>query len=107
MPPEYNPIVNRDGVATELFFEQLAALPGFTSHDQALAEIGRVLTEVEDAHSGVARDPTDLPAVTGGRMYPPHPAYSEATEIKDVILYTQRRHQTYKAMLRLWAADWK
>ena len=59
-----------------LFYEQLEALPPFTSHDHALREISRVLTEVEDEHSGVPRDSSNMPQVTGGRMYPPHPVYA-------------------------------
>jgi hypothetical protein len=78
-----------------LFYERIEALPAFTSHDHALAEISRVLTEVEDEHSGVPRDPSDMPAVTGGRMYPPHPSYAKQTDIQGVTLYVQKGHRTY------------
>jgi hypothetical protein len=78
-----------------LFYQRLGALPAFESHDQALAEIARVLTEVEDEHSCVPRDPSGMPAVTGGRMYPPVAAYARATDIQGVIMYAQKGHRTY------------
>jgi hypothetical protein len=78
-----------------LFYEGIAALPAFSSHDQALAEISRLLTEIEDTHSGVPRDPTNLPVATDGRMYPPHPAYAKESGIDRVTLYTQKGHRTY------------
>jgi hypothetical protein len=78
-----------------LFYERLEALPAFTSHDHAMAEISRVLTEVEDEFSGVPRDPSDMPVVTGGRMYPPHPVYAKQTDIQGVTLYVQKGHRTY------------
>jgi hypothetical protein len=78
-----------------LFYEQLEVLPPFVSHDHALQEIGRVLTEIEDQHSGVPRDLSDTPEVTGGRMYPPHALYAKQTDLPGVILYTQKGHRTY------------
>ncbi len=78
-----------------LFYERLDRLPPFTSHDHALQEISRILTEIEDEYSGTARDPTDMPEVTRGRMYPPHPLYAKPTGTTDVILYTQKGHRTY------------
>ena len=78
-----------------LFYQRLGGLPAFESHDQALAEIARTLTEVEDEHSGVAREPSDMPVVTAGRMYPPVSAYARETDIPGVIKYTQKGHWTY------------
>jgi hypothetical protein len=70
-------------------------LPPFQSHDHALAEIDRVLTQVEDEHSGVERDPSGMPAVTAGRMYPPHPASAKECDLPGVVLYVQKGHFTY------------
>ncbi len=78
-----------------LFYARLEELPPFDSHDHALAEISRVLTEVEDEFSGVPRDPSDMPAVTGGRMYPPTRFYAKQTPVSGVILYVQKGHHTY------------
>ena len=78
-----------------VFYERLKALPAFTSHSQALAEIARILTEVEDAYSGVARDPSDMPVVTDGRLYPPVSAYARKADVPDVIIYTQKGHRTH------------
>jgi hypothetical protein len=78
-----------------LFYERLGALPPFESHDQALAEIWRVLTEIEDQFSGVLRDATDMPVLTDGRMYPPHRLYAKQCEIPGVTLYVQKGHWTY------------
>ncbi len=78
-----------------LFYQRLEASPAFASHEQALAEIARILTEVEDEHSGVPRDPSDMPVVTDGRMYPPVAAYARKTDLEGVILYTQKGHRTY------------
>src|SRR5947209_530801 len=73
-----------------LFYRRLDELPPFQSHDHALAEIDRVLTQVEDEHSGVERDPSGMPAVTGGRMYSPHPAFAKECDIPGVVLYVQK-----------------
>ena len=78
-----------------LFYERLSQLKAFASHDEALFEISRILTEIEDAHSGVPRDPSDIPLVTSGRMYPPHPAFAAKTELVDVFVYRQKGHLTY------------
>ena len=78
-----------------IFYECLESLPSFTSHDHALEEIRRVLTEVEDRYSGVPRDPSDMPLVTAGRMYPPHPVYAKQMGVPGVISYTQKGHRTY------------
>lgn len=79
----------------QLFYGRLGELPLFGSHDEALAEISRVLTEVEDAHSGVERDPTGMPKRSDGRMYPPVPAYAKQCDKPNVTLYVQTGHQTY------------
>lgn len=78
-----------------LFYMHLGELPPFQSHDHALAEIDRVLAQVEDEHSGVERDPSGMPVVTGGRMYPPHPAFAKECDIPGAVLYVQKGHFTY------------
>lgn len=79
----------------QVFLERLNALPPFTSHDEALAGIDRVLTAVEDELSGIARDSTGMPEVTDGRMYPPVLAYAKECDLPGVTLYVQKRHFTY------------
>ena len=79
----------------EVFFERLNALPPFNSHDEALAAIDRVMTAVEDELSGIARDPSGMPEVTGGRLYPPVPAYARDCDLPGVTRYVQKRHFTY------------
>ena len=76
-------------------YRRLGELPPFASHDEALSEISRVLTAVEDEHSGVERDPTGMPKRTDGRMYPPVPAYAKQCDKPGVTLYVQTGHQTY------------
>jgi hypothetical protein len=77
------------------FYRRLDELPPFASHDEAFAEISRVLTEIEDEFSGVPRDPTGMPKKTDGRMYPPVSAYAKQCDLPDVVLYVQTGHQKY------------
>jgi hypothetical protein len=58
-------------------YRRLGLLPAFSSHDEALAAISRVLTEVEDGFPGVPRDPTDTPTDTKG------PHVSAASFLRD------------------------
>ena len=54
------------------FYSRLRALPAPYSADEALAQIGSTLDDVEDAYSGVAKkDPPPPPNMPDGRMYPP------------------------------------
>jgi hypothetical protein len=77
------------------FYRRLGDLPPFASQEEALSEISRVLTEVEDELSGVPRDPTGMPTKSDGRMYPPIPAYAKQCDLPGVTLYVQTGHQTY------------
>ena len=79
----------------DLFFSKLDGLPPFESHNHALAEISRVMDEVEEEHSGVPRDLSGVPKRTDGRMYPPHPVYAKKTDLAGVTLYIQTGHQTF------------
>ena len=79
----------------QVFLERLNALPPFASHDEALAAIDRVMTAVEDELSGIARDPSGMPEVTGGRLYPPVSAYARDCDLPGVTRYVQKRHSTY------------
>lgn len=81
----------------DLFYQRLEELPPFQSHDQALAPIDRVLTEIEDEHSGVERDASGVPMVTGGRMYPPNSMFATDCDLLGVTLYVQKGHFTYIA----------
>ena len=36
-----------------------------------------------------------MPAVTGGRMYPPHPVFAKRTDVSGVTLSMQKGHRTY------------
>ena len=56
------------------FYSRLRALPAPCTADEALAQIGSTLDDVEDAYSGVAKkDPPPPPNMPDGRMYPPLP----------------------------------
>ena len=78
-----------------VFYERLNILPPFTSHDEALAAIDRVMTAVEDELSGIARDASGMPKFSDGRMYPPVPKYSRECALPGVTLYVQKQHHTY------------
>lgn len=80
----------------EIFFQRLLALPKLSSHDEALAALVQVLTEVEDEYASTPLNPTEAaPAETQGRMYPPHPNYEKDSDRPNMRLYVQKGHLTY------------
>ena len=66
------------------------------SEADALQLIGRAMDEVEDAHSGVPKDPSHhLSQRTDGRMYPPHERFKLVSPFPNSSCYRQAAHKTY------------
>ncbi|MGL4550743.1 MAG: hypothetical protein ACRC33_06110 [Gemmataceae bacterium] len=80
-----------------LFYESLNAAPPAASHDEAFDLLGRLLDQIEDAHSGVPADPeAALTGPSDGRMYPPHSHYRRPVR-EGLVRYRTKGHNVYIA----------
>lgn len=78
-----------------LILSGLAAEPAAASEAGALALIERVMDAVEDAHSGVQKDPNHhLSQRTDGRMYAPHARFRLSSSSPECACYRQAAHKT-------------
>lgn len=80
----------------QMLIEQLKAAPPRATGEEALLLIETTLDAIEDAHSGVDKNPEHFNTrQTDGRMYPPHPWFKVASKYARCSCYRQAGHKTY------------
>lgn len=79
------------------FLDRLNSYPAFNSHDEAFQCINEAIDEVEDAYSGVSKDPDAAQSgVSDGRMYGPAKEFGSHWKGRaDLIRYAHAHHDTF------------